>query len=314
MFSAKRDENNPLLGPRREHPWEALGTFNPAAIKMPDGIRMYYRALAKPDALVSPYAGQSTIGMAFSEDGEHFHSRRQVLMPKESWEAFGCEDPRATIIDGKTYLSYTALGGYPFSADNIKVGIAVSDTGEHFEERHLVTPFNAKAFALFPNKVNGKYAAFLSVHTDRPPGEICLALADKIEDFWSADFWPKWYDSWKSHALLLRRSDNDHIETGAPPIKTEKGWLFFYSYIVNYFGGGPRVFGIEAALLDLDNPLKVIGRTYPFFVPQEIYEQYGLVPDIVFPTSAIVGDDGTIDLYYGAADTVCAKITLKMND
>jgi predicted GH43/DUF377 family glycosyl hydrolase len=314
MFVVRREPHNPILSPRREHPWESLGTYNPAVVKTENGVRMYYRALANPAALVSPYAGQSTIGMAFSEDGVHFHSRRQVLMPQESWEAFGCEDPRATCLDGKTYLSYTALGGYPFNADNIKVGIAISKDGERFDERHLVTPFNAKAFALFPNKVDGKYAAFLSVHTDRPPGEICLALADKIEDFWSADFWTKWYADWKIHALHLRRSDNDHVETGAPPIKTEKGWLFFYSYIVNYFGGGPRVFGIEAALLDLNDPSKILGRTYPFLVPEEIYENYGVVPDIVFPTSAIASDDGTVDLYYGAADTTCAKATLKMRD
>ncbi|MDO8624166.1 MAG: hypothetical protein Q7R54_02310 [bacterium] len=314
MFVVHREPHNPILSPRREHPWEALGAYNPAAIKMADGVRMYYRALANPAALVSPYAGQSTIGMAYSEDGIHFHSRRQVLMPKESWEAFGCEDPRATTLEGKTYLSYTALGGYPYNADNIRVGIAISKEGEHFDERHLVTPFNAKAFALFPDKVDGKYAAFLSVHTDRPPGEVCLALADKIEDFWSADFWTTWYADWGSHALKLRRSEHDHIETGAPPIKTDQGWLFFYSYIVNYFGGGPRVFGVEAALLDLKNPLNVIGRTYPFLVPQEIYEQYGLVPDIVFPTSAIVNNNDTIDLYYGAADTTCAKATLKMRD
>jgi predicted GH43/DUF377 family glycosyl hydrolase len=314
MFFVKRDPHNPILSPRREHPWEALATFNPAAIKKHDGTRMYYRALANPAALVSPYAGQSSIGMAFSEDGQHFHSRRQVLAPQESWEAFGCEDPRATILEGKTYLSYTALGGFPFNADNIKVAMAISDNGEHFEERHLLTPFNAKAFALFPDKVDGKYAAFLSVHTDRPPGEICLALADRIEDFWAADFWTKWYADWKSHALVLRRSDHDHVETGAPPIKTDKGWLFFYSYIVNYYGGGPRVFGVEAALLDLKDPLKVLGRTYPFFVPEEIYEQYGVVPDIIFPTSAIVNDDRTIDLFYGAADTTCAKATIKLDN
>ena len=53
---------------------------------------MYYRALPNPAALVSPYAGQSTIGEAFSEDGLHFNIRRQVLMPEEPWEAFGCED------------------------------------------------------------------------------------------------------------------------------------------------------------------------------------------------------------------------------
>ncbi|HRH24565.1 MAG TPA: hypothetical protein PK109_03190, partial [Candidatus Paceibacterota bacterium] len=314
MFVVRRHPENPLLSPQREHPWEALATFNPSVVKTETGVKMYYRAFAHPAALIAPFAPQSTIGVADSEDGVHFHSQRQVITPKEAWEAFGCEDPRATVIDGVTYLSYTALGGYPFNADNIRVAIAVSKDGEHFDERHLATPFNAKAFALFPEKVGDKYAALLTVHTDQPPSKICLALADSIEDYWNPDYWMKWYADWESHALEFVRSDKDHVEAGAVPIKTERGWLFFYSYIEHYFGDGRRVFGIEAALLDAADPMKVSGRTYPFLVPEEIYERYGVEPEIVFPTSALDTGDGMIDLYYGAADTTVAKATIRTKD
>ncbi|HUQ29948.1 MAG TPA: hypothetical protein VM103_00280 [Candidatus Paceibacterota bacterium] len=314
MFIVRREPHNPLLAPRREHPWEALAVFNPSVIRTPEGVRMYYRALSNPAALVSPYAGQSTIGEAFSEDDIHFHSRRQVLMPQESWEAFGCEDPRATIFEGVTYLSYTALGGYPFNAENIKVAIAVSRDGKDFTERHLATPFNAKAFALFPERVNGKVAALLAVHTDNPPSEICLVLADEVEDFWSPEFWKTWYTDWKSHAVHFRRDDRDHVEVGAPPIKTDAGWLFFYSYIEDYFGGGERVFSVEAALLDLKDPAKIISRTESILVPEEIYEEYGIVPNIVFPTSVTTREGGMLDLWYGAADTTCAKASIRLAD
>lgn len=151
MFTIRREPRNPILAPEREHPWEAFATFNPSVIREENGWRMYYRALSNPAALVAPYAGQSTIGEAFSEDGLHFHSQRQVLVPEHPWEAYGCEDPRATVFEGVRYLSYTALGGYPFSKDNIKVGIAVAKDGRNFTERHCATPFNAKAFAIFPN-------------------------------------------------------------------------------------------------------------------------------------------------------------------
>lgn len=314
MFVVRRHPENPLLSPKREHPWEALAAFNPSVVKTSTGVKLYYRALANPAALVAPFAPQSTIGAADSEDGVHFHSQRQVITPKEAWEAFGCEDPRATIIDGVTYLSYTALGGHPFNADNIRVAIAVSRDGEHFDERHLATPFNAKAFALFPEKVGGKYAAMLTVNTDRPPSKICLALADTVEDYWNPEYWTKWYADWDSHSLNLVRSDNDHVEAGAVPVKTSQGWLFFYSYIEHYFGDGPRVFSIEAALLDSNDPLHVSGRTYPFLVPEEIYERYGVEPDIVFPTSAVDTGDGLLDLYYGAADTTAAKATIRIQD
>jgi len=323
MFVIRRDIDNPILSPRREHPWEALATFNPSVIpsfvettkgkREKNGWKMYYRALSNPAALVSPYAGQSTIGEAFSEDGIHFNVRRQILIPEQPWESFGCEDPRATVFEDVTYLSYTALGGYPFSKDTIKVGIAIAQDGKNFIERHLVTPFNAKAFALFPERIKGKVAALLTVHTDEPPAEICLVYADHIEDFWSPDFWNEWYSNWQSHKLSLKRSDNDHVEVGSVPVLTKDGWLIFYSYIENYFRGDERVFSVEAALLDRDDPSKIINRTESIFVPEEIYEQYGLVPDIVFPTSATI-DDKRLEIWYGAADTVCAKASVKLDD
>ncbi|MFA6519914.1 MAG: hypothetical protein WCT41_03800 [Candidatus Paceibacterota bacterium] len=314
MFVIRREPDNPVLSPRREYPWEALSVYNPSVIREEHGWRMYYRALSNPAALVSPYAGQSSIGEAFSEDGLHFHSRRQLISPEEEWEEFGCEDPRATIFEGATYLSYTALGGYPFSKENIKVAIAVAKDGKNFTERHLATTFNAKAFAIFPERVGGKVTALLSVHTDEPPTEICLVCADNVEDFWSPAFWDDWYKNWQSHKLTLRRNDNDHVEVGAPPILTKHGWLIIYSYIENYFGGGERVFSVEAALLDRDNPSKITSRTESILVPEEIYEKYGLVPNVVFPTSTTLGDEGKLDIWYGAADTICAKASVHLHD
>lgn len=314
MFVIRREPHNPVLTPRHEHPWETLATYNPSVIREANGWRMYYRALSNPAALVSPYAGQSTVGEATSLDGVHFNERRQVLMAQEAWEAFGCEDPRATVFEGVTYLTYTALGGYPFSKENIKVGIAVARDGKNFTERHLATPFNAKAFALFPERVGGKVAAFLAVHTDDPPSEICLVFADHVEDFWSPSFWAAWYSDWKSHKLTLKRDDKDHVEVGSVPVLTQHGWLIFYSYIENYFSDKDRVFTIEAALLDRDDPRIIISRTESIMVPEEVYEEYGLVPNIVFPTSATIGDNGLIDIWYGAADTVCAKASVRLHD
>ena len=313
MFVIRRNPHNPVLAPRAEHPWEALAAYNPSVIREQNGWRMYYRALSNPAALVSPYAGQSTVGEAFSEDGTHFAQRRQVLIPEESWESFGCEDPRATVFEGVTYLSYTALGGYPFNKDNIRAAVAIARDHTNFTERHLTAPFNAKALTIFPERVDGKVAALLSVHTDAPPAEICLVLADRVEDLWSLSFWQSWYANWQSHTVSLRRSSDDHIEVGSPPILTEHGWLVLYSYIENYFTGN-RVFSVEAALLDRVNPLQVISRTESILVPEEIYEHYGIVPNIVFPTGATLEQNGQLDLWYGAADTVCAKASLKLHD
>jgi len=259
--------------------------------------------------------GLSSIGIAESKDGESFHGNRQLITPQEAWEQFGCEDPRVTFFEGKYVIFYTALGGVPFNAGTIKVGVALSRDLQKIDERHLVTPFNAKAMALFPERINGKVTAILTVHTDEPPAHIAIAQCDELEDLWNPAFWEKWHANLPAHIINPLRSDHDHVEVGGPPLKTKDGWLLTYSYIQNYFGGGERVFGIEALLLDLKKPQKITGHTYgPILVPEEVYEQFGMVPNIVFPSGALLQKNGRLDIYYGAADTVCAKASLYMPD
>ena len=98
MFVIRREPHNPILAPQRERPWEARATYNPSAVRTDGGIRLYYRAFGSPDALQMPTIGLPTIGTAFAEDGIHFHSRQQVIAPKEPWDVFGCEDPRVTLL------------------------------------------------------------------------------------------------------------------------------------------------------------------------------------------------------------------------
>jgi len=319
MFVIHREPHNPILSPRRERPWEAVATYNPSVVHTKDGVYLFYRALGNPDALQTPTAGLSTIGMAFAEDGIHFHSRQQVIAPQEPWEIFGCEDPRATFFEGRWYCFYTALGGYPFGPDNIKVALAIGDAPGVFTERHLITPFNAKAATLFPVRVDGDIVMLLTAHTDwtsdYPRPTIAIARAKRIEDFFDTNYWNNWHAHLADHALPeLRRADGDHIEVGASPILTEAGWLLIYSYIQNYYSEPERIFSIEAAILDAKNPQKLVSRTESVLVPQEIYEEYGLVPNIVFPTSATLGSEGQLDIWYGAADTVCAKASVKLYD
>jgi predicted GH43/DUF377 family glycosyl hydrolase len=313
MYVVRRSSNNPLIAPVSDRHWEAQGTFNACPVQKGTITHLLYRAQGRPDALLTPN-GISTIGKALSLDGEKFQGRQQFITPSENWERYGCEDPRVTLFEGQYVVLYTALGGMPFGPGNIKVAMALSKDLETVTERHLVTPFNAKAAALFPERVNGKVVMILTAHTDEPPAHIAVAQADNLEQFWDISFWEKWHAQLDSHTLNPLRFPQDHVEVGAPPLKTKAGWLVFYSYIQNYFGGGERVFGIEAMLLDLNDSTKIIGRTKgPIMVPEEIYERYGAVPNIVFPSGALLQKNGRIDLYYGAADTVCAKASLDLD-
>jgi predicted GH43/DUF377 family glycosyl hydrolase len=224
-----------------------------------------------------------------------------------------------TFFEGRWYCFYTALGGYPFGPENIKVALASGDSPETFTERHLITPFNAKAATLFPERINGDVVMLLTAHTDwtaeHPRPTIALARAKSIEDFFEPGYWEAWHKDLASHALPeLRRRDDDHVEVGASPLLTPHGWLLVYAYIQNYYDESKRIFSIEAAVLDRNNPQKLISRTESILVPQEFYEQYGFVPNVVFPSSATLGEKGELDIWYGAADTVCAKASVKMHD
>lgn len=314
MYVLRRSTHNPFLSPIADKHWEAQATFNPSPVMQGDITHVFYRALGKPDTLMTP-AGLSTIGKAISLDGRHFQNRRQFIIPEEAWEQYGCEDPRVTFFEGKYYVFYTALGGQPFGPGNIKVACAISKDLEHVDERHLITPFNAKAMTLFPERIGGKITVLLTAHTDEPPAKIAVAQCDHIEELWDLAFWEKWHSEIDSHTINPLRFDHDHVEVGSQPIKTPYGWLLFYSYIQNYFGGGERVFGIEGLLLDLSDPHQIVGKTKgPIMVPEEIYERYGMVPNIVFPSGALLHENDRVDIYYGAADTVCAKASLNLPD
>lgn len=302
----KRSGENPILKPLSAHSWEAQAVFNGCPVQRGAKTYLVYRALSQAHfhSLTRTTMMISDIGIAQSKDGIHFEKRRRFITPEESWEKFGCEDPRVTKVDGTYYIFYTALSQYPFRAEGIKVGVAISKNLETITEKHLVTPFNAKGMALFPERIGGKLWALLTVNTDKPPAKICLASFDTEEDMWSQERWQKWYVNFEKSALPLVRDPQDQVEVGAPPIKTKYGWLVLYSYIRGYFSS-QKLFAIEAVLLDLNNPSKIIARTnVPILTPEEYYEKIGVVPNVVFPSGALVKGDW-IHLYYGAADTTC---------
>src|SRR3989344_645893 len=173
MFVVKRSRENPILVHTRDHHWEASATFNMSVVKHGRHIHGLYRAISSKDPLRTPDQ-ISIIGLAKSIDGMHFEERKQFIEPTEEWEKFGCEDPRVTFFEDRYYIFYTALSTYPFSAEGIKVAVAISDGLKRISERHLVTPFNAKAMTLFPERINGKVTVLFSAHTDGSPAKMVM--------------------------------------------------------------------------------------------------------------------------------------------
>ena len=316
MYVVKRSKHNPFLIPNRDHYWEEFATFNMCPIEHGKNIYGVYRAISAVDTLRDPHQ-ISVVGIGKSPDGVHFDECNQFIVPSEEWDKFGCEDPRITHFEGNFYTFYTALSEFPLTAKGIKVGVAVSRDLKKIDERHLITPFNAKAMTLFPERINGKISVIFSAHTDSPPAKMVIVQVDKIEELWDTFFWEKWQKNIDGDVIDPRRNEFDHVEVGAPPIKTKYGWLLIYSHIQNYFqnpNGGDRIFGIEALLLDLNDPKKIIGRTTgPLITPEEAYELSGYVPNVVFPSGVILKKD-TLTIYYGAADTTSCRAHISLTD
>ena len=337
MYIVKKSLHNPIFSHEKNNFFEAHAAFNMSVIKEAGKTIGIYRAESSKDVTRQPER-ISSIGYAESLDGMHFTNRQLLVEPSEEYDKCGCEDPRITFFEGKYYIFYTALSGYPYSKDNIKVAVAIlNDLPESKKNtkiiknkkqnnivKHLVTPFNAKAFALFPERVNGKVTAVLSVNTDKEKQELRMAIAqaDNIEDFWNEKYWEKWYRDLDKYSLNLHRDEYDFYEGGARPVKTKAGWIFIYSQIQNYYGGSnkDKIFGIEALLLDAKNPYNILGRTTgPLIVPTEEYEILGRVENVLFPSGAILIDDGnrkeeTLAIYYGAVDAKTCVAYVNLQD
>ena len=315
MSIACRHINNPVLKPDSRYAWQALATFNGCPVRVGRHTHIFFRALSleQYNDIAQARLSFSTVGHAVSTDGFNFKNPKPFIFPEYSWERFGCEDPRVTEMDGTYYIFYTALSTYPFNAAGIRVGVALSRDLKKVDEKHPVTPFNAKAMTMFPEKIGGRIAAILSVDTDRPPAKTGIIYFDTPSRMWDEEYWNRWYGDIDRYTVNLMRRDDDHVEIGAPPVAVDRGWLLLYSHISRY-GTNDVLFGIEAVILDRDDPTVIVDRTYgPILVPDEYNEKYGMVPDVIFPSGALT-EKKTVHIFYGAADTTCNVASVPLDD
>jgi beta-1,4-mannooligosaccharide/beta-1,4-mannosyl-N-acetylglucosamine phosphorylase len=112
---------------------------------------------------------------------------------------------------------------------------------------------------------------------------------------------------WGCHRFVMKPVggwQSTKVGAGPTPIETTEGWLMIYHGVLTSCNGFVYSFG--AALLDLDQPWKVMYRTTPYLLsPQMDYECVGDVPNVAFPCAALCdAPAGRIAIYYGGADTV----------
>jgi len=278
----KRHPESPVLRPNPFVPWEALNVFNPGVVYHNGLFHMFYRAQGIDFT--------SSIGYAVSADGLHFAKLdKPVFAPSSREDYRGVEDARITPMDGQFYMCYTAYGDnsyYPM--------IAKSTNLITWEKVAAVERAENKDHVLFPEKIKGRYVIF-----HRRPPSIWVAYSDDLH-------------TWTDHTTVMSpRADNGwdekRVGAGGVPIKTDKGWLILYHAYNN-----AHIYRLSAALLDYDDPSKVIHRPKDFLIePRETWELKGDVANVIFSAANPVVD-GTVYVYYGGADKMVGLATIPL--
>lgn len=319
--------------------FENEGVFNPGVYQDKNTVHLFYRAVRKGNF--------SCIGYCKLEGPLKVVERLNtpVIVPETSEEFQGVEDPRITKIEDTFYLTYTAYDGV-----NVFGSYATSKDLKSFQKKGIITPkFTFEEYAalikqnyerirkshyafyelferyrlsdllkgkiyvwdknlvFFSKKINGKLALLHRLHPS-----IQLLCFDNKEEL-THSFWENYISNLGNHIVLLPKfkHENSHIGAGCPPIETEKGWLIIYHSAQNTPNG--LIYHACVALLDLNNPLKVIGRlNYPLFSPTETYEVNGYVNNVVFPTGTAIFNN-ELYIYYGAADSRVAVASVNFN-
>ena len=151
---------------------------------------------------------------------------------------------------------------------------------------------------LLPEFVNGRYAFYTRPMDDfidtGSGGGIGFGLCEDITH-------PVIDEEIITSARRYHTITESKNGAGATPIKTEKGWLHIAHGVRNTAAGLRYV--IYVFVTDLNEPWKVIAEPGGFLIAPRDWERVGDVSNVVFTNGAIVGDDGSVYIYYASSDT-----------
>jgi beta-1,4-mannooligosaccharide/beta-1,4-mannosyl-N-acetylglucosamine phosphorylase len=257
------------------------------------------------------------IGLAFSEDGISWKVQEEPFLTVADIgdsDVTKVYDPRLTVIEDKCYLCFAVD-----TKHGLRGGIGVTEDLKTVTVLSLTAPDN-RNMVLFPEKINSRY-----VRLERPFPVYSRGGVDRFDTWMSYSYDMKY---WGDTKLLLAVEEvpfaNDKIGPGAPPVKTEKGWLtLFHSVDIDRTRGKngwedrwQKRYCAGIMLLDLEDPSKIIGMSKePLIAPETEYEtEGGFRTNVIFPGGMILEDDGEVKIYYGASDTVECMATARVED
>jgi predicted GH43/DUF377 family glycosyl hydrolase len=296
-----RSPKNPLLTVR-QWPYRANAVFNPGATVFEKQVLLLVR--------VEAMNGFSHLTVARSKNGEtHWTIDTKPSFPPDPKshpeDLWGIEDPRIVFLEElKEYaIIYTS-----FSKGGPLVSLAYTKDFKEFRRQGILMQPDNKDACLFPRRFKNRWALLHRPMPSNPSANANIWLS------FSPDM-----KHWGDHRVLLPAReggwwDANKIGLASQPIETEAGWLLIYHGVRRTASNS--LYRVGLALLDLDDPTKVIRRgTEWVFGPQTGYEQLGDVPYVTFPSGAVHDSKTrTLKLYYGAADSSVCLATAKMND
>ena len=333
MIEVKREG---IILSKTDLEFENEAVLNPAVIRVGDSVHIFYRAVQ--------LWNQSTIGYCRLDGPLNVAERweKPFITSEFDYESQGVEDPRIVKIDDTFYMSYTGYDGV-----NARGALATSKDLIHFEKQGVIVPpisyahfvflvesagkvnenyyhnhnfyYQAsdseekillwdKNVVFFPRRINGN---LVFLHRIRPGIQL---VSVKSLDELTPEFWEEYFHNFQDHIVMdpIYEHESDYIGSGCPPIETEHGWLLIY-HGVQDTNIGLIYSACAAVLLDLDDPRKEVARlSYPLFSPELEWEKEGDVNNVVFPTGAALFGD-TLFIYYGAADSHIACVSLKFS-
>jgi predicted GH43/DUF377 family glycosyl hydrolase len=312
-----------------EYSFEASALFNPSIVPHPDqsdapkgGLRFVLSLRAVGEGHVSSLTFRAgtiaadgslsvdpTARLASSPrvsrrisgpDGDHIELTfnpeedlsERVIFPVTESQSNGIEDARFVHFsegDRKLYYAtYTAYSGRAIRSELIETGDFLS-----FRMSPLKGAASQnKGMALFPRRIGGKYAMIARQDNEN----LYLIYSDDLH-------------TWEGgQAILKPEFPWEFVQIGncGSPIELDEGWL-----LLTHGVGPVRKYSIGAALLDKNDPSKVIARSREPLLRPRPSEREGYVPNVVYTCGAMRHNDQII-LPYAVSDTFANFATIKI--
>ncbi len=219
----------------------------------------------------------------------------RVLFPTSSAESNGIEDARFVrfIDDDKSvtyYATYTAYDGF-----TILPKLLTTTDFYHFKMKPIHGEHvQNKGLALFPRKINGKYAMLSRIDGNNN----YIMFSDEI-------------NLWKTAKKILEPKyywEYVQIGNAGSPIETKHGWL-----VLTHGVGLMRTYVLGAVLLDLDDPTKVIARLKHPLLSPNAEERDGYVPNVVYSCGSLIHNNELI-LPYAMSDYSSTFARIPLDD